>query len=412
MIKGNHMDTIAELQVPESGGAYDADSGIAYDTSHAPANSNASQAGGLGGVVSSSLATTSLYQLSCALPTNAEDGLVQWQGMVEPSGRAIDTISKKLREMAGVVEASAVDLADQFKDLAEKTRDQSETIRKVVDKANHLKIGDEEVGMMEFSDILNESLDSTIGKILNISRLAISMVYSLDDAITALGDIENFNGRIQVINRQTNLLSLNATIEAARAGEAGAGFSVVASEVRTVSHQINQLSEEMGEKIGTVTTSVRAGYNTLKDVATIDMTDNVEAKERLSALVGALVQQTTDFQSILGNAAEQSRSASDLITNMVVGMQFQDKTSQFVDCSVNTLQQVKTVMEQADKATIGLINGDADGTVSRVAIEEELAERLQEQLRLGELQAVFLGEEQVVSDQGGGGVDEDDIELF
>jgi len=406
------MDTIAELQVPESGGAYDADSGIAYDTSHAPANSNASQAGGLGGVVSSSLATTSLYQLSCALPTNAEDGLVQWQGMVEPSGRAIDTISKKLREMAGVVEASAVDLADQFKDLAEKTRDQSETIRKVVDKANHLKIGDEEVGMMEFSDILNESLDSTIGKILNISRLAISMVYSLDDAITALGDIENFNGRIQVINRQTNLLSLNATIEAARAGEAGAGFSVVASEVRTVSHQINQLSEEMGEKIGTVTTSVRAGYNTLKDVATIDMTDNVEAKERLSALVGALVQQTTDFQSILGNAAEQSRSASDLITNMVVGMQFQDKTSQFVDCSVNTLQQVKTVMEQADKATIGLINGDADGTVSRVAIEEELAERLQEQLRLGELQAVFLGEEQVVSDQGGGGVDEDDIELF
>ena len=85
------------------------------------------------------------------------------------------------------------------------------------------------------------------------------MVYSLDDAIEAIREIEKFNGRIQAINKQTNLLSLNATIESVRACEAGKGFAVVSDEVRSVSKEINILSVEMSEKIGQVGNSVRKG---------------------------------------------------------------------------------------------------------------------------------------------------------
>lgn len=64
-----------------------------------------------------------------------------------------------------------------------------------------------------------------------------------------LGQIRDVARRIQDIASQTNLLALNATIEAARAGDAGRGFAVVAGEVKSLSGNTKEATDQIGDVI-------------------------------------------------------------------------------------------------------------------------------------------------------------------
>jgi len=115
--------------------------------------------------------------------------------------------------------------------------------------------------LTQVSGSLRELADAVEGnsgeatKANEIARLAdqsvgsgLGAVKGLGGAMDSIGNsgkkIHQIIARITEISFQTNILALNAAIEAARAGEAGAGFSVVAEEVRRLAQQTAQAAKE------------------------------------------------------------------------------------------------------------------------------------------------------------------------
>ncbi len=118
-------------------------------------------------------------------------------------------------------------------------------------------------------------------------------VHGLADAMRKVNQaskrILGINKTVDEIAFQTNLLALNAAVEAARAGEAGAGFAVVAEEVRSLARKAGDAARETSELITAAAADIQKGAGLAEDAATALKTIDSSAGS-LDELVGMIAQ--------------------------------------------------------------------------------------------------------------------------
>jgi methyl-accepting chemotaxis protein len=234
----------------------------------------------------------------------------------------------EVESTAGFIEQTIRDLGERFSTLAEQATRQSAEATSLLIKADRIETDTETISMSEVTALLRETLSQVMESMLGLSRNAMSMTGGLNAVSRSIGHISGLTRSLQSINQQTRMLALNATIEAARAGDAGAGFSVVAEEVRKLSTRTEALSQSMRHEVAAIGTVVRDGLATIAEVARVDMNGNMQTRMRLDGLLTAMLQRREEIDAVIRDSANGSKEIATEISRIVAAFQFQDRSRQ------------------------------------------------------------------------------------
>lgn len=245
----------------------------------------------------------------------------------DPVNVAINDLSKSLFKNTKEMLENVVNLSIQSSESLSSICFVTGDIRDVSDNTQTIAAAVEEFccsireiseSSQRVSDTASET-ETTVGNgkraveesIENINTITQSMdtanlkIQSLSDSVEAIVAIL---GTIETIAKQTNLLALNATIEAARAGEAGRGFAIVASEVKTLASQTALATEDIRDKIETISSEM--GEVSEAMVLSVSATDSGresinKAGEEINTVVDNIQNVTQLISSVAASVLEQ-----------------------------------------------------------------------------------------------------------
>ena len=255
------------------------------------------------------------------------------------TSNATQVASSAIHQQANVSTfmASSTQIASAVKEISATSQELLRAMVEIADAAEKTtelaKDGRQSLKGMERSmQTLSAATGSISGKLTTI-RAKAARIDSVVTAITKVAD-------------QTNLLSLNAAIEAEKAGEAGAGFAVVAREIRRLADQsaiatldIEQIVDEMEE-------AVASGVEEMRELADA-VHGGIGAAETIRGQFGDIIERVESiaprYETVHQGMQNQSEGAQQISDAM---WQLTETARQTAE-SVNDLNDVSRQLHEA-----------------------------------------------------------------
>ena len=253
----------------------------------------------------------------------------------------VESVLRSVRECTKTLKATSSDLfgsseqtSRRAEGILEASSEASDNVQNAAAASRQMSTSATEIGrhIGQAADVVG----SAVSKVQKTSEEFVE----LSNSAQKIGDVVDL---IQQISGQTNLLALNATIEAARAGDAGRGFSVVASEVKSLALQTRKATEEIAGQISAIQGSTQGAIQAVGSIeeciheisaytrsvadsieeqsaATLQISNNVaDAAAKTNKIVVALGE-VNDAATATRSSAETVLSASDSVESAIADL--------------------------------------------------------------------------------------------
>ncbi len=239
------------------------------------------------------------------------------------------SILRSLYELSEVLHAAAAQNQQLAEQISQASQSLAEGASAQAASLEETSATLEEIASMTKSNASNsQQANQTTTQTRTVADTGNSQMEAMQTAMagikSASDDITKILKTIDEIAFQTNLLALNAAVEAARAGESGAGFAVVAGEVRALAQRSASAARETAAKIEEsvsrsqrgveISSNVGQSFTEIRDqIRTLDtlVGEIATASTEQSQGIGQLNVTVTDLDRITQeNAARAEESAS------------------------------------------------------------------------------------------------------
>lgn len=253
---------------------------------------------------------------------------------IAASGKQLEATVAEQVASTNEVTATALEIAATSRELVKTMDDVAGMAQNTATSADHSQ---KELTKME--TVMRELTEATtsISSKLGVMNNKASNINNVVVTITKVAD-------------QTSILSLNAAIEAEKAGEYGAGFAVVAREIRRLANQTAVATLEIEQIVKDMQSAVAVGVMEM-DKFNKSVSDSTGKISHISDQVSKVIFQVQSlppkFAQVSQSVEEQSHGAEQISSAMG---QLSEASHQTVDA----LRETNSALQQLDDAAQGL----------------------------------------------------------
>lgn len=188
-------------------------------------------------------------------------------------------------------------------------------------------------------------------------------IKTMQEIQTSSSEVQEFVNIIKNLASQTNLLSMNAAIEAAHAGDFGAGFAVVAEEVRNLAESSAKSARNIQERIQDMIVTIDNGVETINSAGAA------------FANISQKVEETANFVEEISAAMEEQKiGAAETQQATITVVDAVHAVNELAQTQADDATQVREFMRTVVTASESTLKAVQDGVIATMHLKESVQE--------------------------------------